>query len=168
MPPWKSEPGYGEFAGQKFLETGEIAAIAQWVKDGVREGEAGDLPPLPVWSSEWQLGVPDLVLTPAEAYTVPADGSDRFRVFVLPIPIETTRYVRGLEFRTQSPQVVHHANILLDRTSHSRERNQRDPALGESGLLAATTEYPAGHLLGWTPGRPDALAPKGLAWPLAP
>jgi tetratricopeptide (TPR) repeat protein/mono/diheme cytochrome c family protein len=168
MPPWKSEPGYGEFVGQKLLGTEEIATIARWVKDGMREGEAHDLPPLPVWRSEWQLGSPDLVLTPAEAYTVPAEGPDRFRVFVLPIPIEATRYVRGVEFRPHDPQVVHHANILLDRTSRSRERNQHDPALGESGLLAATTEYPPGHLLGWTPGRPDALLPKGLAWPLAP
>jgi tetratricopeptide (TPR) repeat protein/mono/diheme cytochrome c family protein len=168
MPPWKSEPGYGEFVGQKWLGTKEIATIAQWVKDGMREGEARDLPPLPVWNTDWQLGAPDLVLTPTDAYTLPAEGPDRFRVFVLPIPIDATRYVRGIEFRPHDPQVVHHANILLDRTSRSRERNQRDPTLGESGLLAATTEYPAGHLLGWTPGRPDALLPKGLAWPLAP
>jgi tetratricopeptide (TPR) repeat protein len=108
------------------------------------------------------------VLTPEQVYTLPAGGADRFRVFVLPIPVTATRFVRGVEFRPHDPRVVHHANILLDRTSRSRERNEQDPALGESGLLAATAEYPPGHLLGWTPGQPDPLLPKGLAWPLKP
>ena len=34
-----------------------------------------------------------------QAYTLPAEGSDVFRIFTLPIPVETARFVRGLEFR---------------------------------------------------------------------
>ena len=75
---------------------------------------------------------------------------------------------RGLEFRPSNPRVAHHANILLDRTATSRERNDQDPTLGEQGLLAATAVYPQGHFLGWTPGQPDPLLPENLAWPLEP
>jgi tetratricopeptide (TPR) repeat protein/mono/diheme cytochrome c family protein len=168
MPPWKSEPGYGEFIGQRPLSDAEIATIQQWVSEGARQGDVRYLPPRPDRNDGWQLGTPDLVLTPGQTYTLPPEGADRFRVFVLPIPIRIARYVRGVEFRPDDPRVVHHANILLDRTRSSRERNDRDPALGESGLLAATAQYPSGHLLGWTPGQPDPLLPKDLAWPLMP
>lgn len=104
----------------------------------------------------------------AQTYALPAEGDDAFRVFVVPIPISAARYVRGVEFRPVNPRVVHHANILLDRTPTSRERNDLDPTLGEKGLLAATAAYPSGHFLGWTQGLPDPLLPKGLSWQLDP
>jgi len=168
MPPWKTDPTSHEFIGQRRLTAQEITTFAEWARTGAREGTPSDLPPLPIWNDGWQLGTPDLVLTPIERYTLPATGPDRFRVFVLSIPLTETRYVRGVEFRPDDPRVTHHANILIDRSSTSRERNAEDPTLGESGLLAATTEYPNGHLLGWTPGLPDPLLPQGLSWPLDP
>ena len=168
MPPWQVEPGHGEFVGQRHLSPAEIATIQQWAESGARQGQPQDRPPASRWNDGWQLGTPDLVLTPAQPYSLPAGGSDRFRVFVLPIPIAATRHVRGVEFRPDDASVVHHANILIDRTPTSRDRNAQDPALGESGLLAATAEYPPGQLLGWTPGQPDPLLPKGMAWSLAP
>ena len=36
------------------------------------------------------------------------------------------------------------------------------------GLILHSAEYPDGHFLGWTPGQVAPLAPKGLAWRLAP
>src|SRR5437867_1084658 len=34
MPPWKSEPGYGEFIGHRALSDGEIGLLQRWVADG--------------------------------------------------------------------------------------------------------------------------------------
>jgi len=31
MPPWKPEPGYGEFVGSRLLTDAQIAAITGWV-----------------------------------------------------------------------------------------------------------------------------------------
>lgn len=166
MPPWKAAARSPAFIGQRGLTDTEMAILERWARDGARQGDPSDLPPQPTWNDGWLLGTPDLVLTPSETYTLPATGADRFRVFVLPIPVGAKRYVRGVEFHPDDPRVTHHANILIDRTSTSRVRNTESPALGESGLLAATTEYPSGHLLGWTPGRPDPLLPNDLAWPL--
>jgi tetratricopeptide (TPR) repeat protein/mono/diheme cytochrome c family protein len=168
MPPWKSEPGYGEFLGQQALSDAEIELIRHWVDDGAPEGDRRDLPSPPQFPEGWQLGEPDLIVTPSQAYMLDAAGADAFRVFVLPIPIGAARYVRGVEFRPGHSQVIHHANILLDRTPRSRELNAQDPTLGEQGLLAASAAYPAGHFLGWTPGQPDRLLPKGLSWRLEP
>lgn len=184
MPPWKAEPESGEFIGQRRLTDAEIAMIQQWVDEGAPEGDPRKLPLQPQWTEGWQLGTPDLIVTFPQTYTLQAEGTDVFRVFVLPIPPEpptspelkfrptrpagTTRYVRGMEFRPGNPRVVHHANIRIDRTPASRQLDAEDPLPGYDGLLARSAVYPEGHFLGWTPGQLAPLVPKQLAWRLDP
>ena len=168
MPPWKSEPGYGEFVGHRPLTDDEIDLLQRWVEDGAAEGDPRDLPPPPPRAGAWQLGTPDLVLALPQPYRLAAEGADVSRVFVLPVAIDTVRYVKGLEFRPGNPRVVHHANIRIDRTSASRTLDQQDPAPGYEGVLAHSAVYPDGHFLGWTPGQVAPLLPKGLAWRLGP
>ena len=168
MPPWKSEPGYGEFIGHRPLSDAEIGVIQQWLADGAPEGDRRDLPLPPQWTDGWQLGTPDLIVTLPRPYVLPPDGTDVSRVFVLPLPVGTMRYVRGLEFRPGNQRVVHHANIRIDRTPASRQLDDQDPAPGYDGVLSHSAVYPDGHFLGWTPGQVAPLLPKGLAWRLAP
>ena len=169
MPPWKAEPSYGgEFVDQHPLTSAEIDLIARWVEAGAPEGDPRDLPRAPAWTSGWQLGAPDQVLTFAEPYVLPAEGTDVLRIFVVPIPTSIRRYVRGLEFRPGNSSVVHHANIRIDRTPRSRQLDDGDPAPGYDGLMANSAMYPDGHFLGWTPGQVAPLLPKGLAWTLEP
>jgi tetratricopeptide (TPR) repeat protein len=169
MPPWKAEAGYGaEFVGQHPLTAGEIGVIQRWVDEGALEGDPGDLPSPPRWVEGWQLGQPDLIVTPSDAYTLPASGTDVFRIFVIPLPIDAPRYVRGVEFRPGNPRVVHHANMRIDRTPTSRLLDENDPAPGYEGLMARTAQYPDGHFLGWTPGQVAPLLPRNLAWRLDP
>ena len=168
MPPWKSEPGYGDFIGHRPLTADEIDVLQRWLEDGATEGDSRDLPAQPHWTDGWQLGTPDLVVTLPQPYVLAADGVDVSRVFVLPVSIDTVRYVRGFEFRPGNPKVVHHANIRIDRTTASRALDEQDPAPGYEGLLSHSAVYPDGHFLGWTPGQFAPLLPKGLAWRLAP
>src|SRR5437867_1678707 len=63
MPPWKSEPGYGDFIGHRPLIDDEIRVLQQWVEDGAPEGDPADLPAPPHWTDGWQLGTPDLVVS---------------------------------------------------------------------------------------------------------
>ena len=166
MPPRKAEPGHGDFVDQARLTAAEITTIQRWVDEGAIEGDPIQRPPLPARSGGWQLGVPDLVVRPAE-YTLTTDGTDVFRIFVIPLPIGERRFVRGLEFRPGN-RVVHHANIRIDRTPASRRFDEEDPAPGYDGLIAHSAGYPDGHFLGWTPGQAAPLLPKGLAWTLQP
>ncbi len=167
MPPWKAEPGYGDFIGQHRLTDAQIELFQRWVNDGAPEGAAADLPRAPAIAAGWQLGSPDLVV-PMPAYDVDASGTDVFRIFVVRLPTAVPRYVRGLEFRPGSSNVVHHANIRVDRTTNSRRLDDDDPAPGYDGLLAHSAMYPDGHFLAWTPGQAAPLLPKGLAWRLEP
>src|SRR5262249_45932506 len=126
MPPWKVEPGLGPFVGQQPLSDAEIDSIARWVRNGTPQGD-GTPPPSKVWTEGWQLGQPDLVVTLDEPYTLQAQGTDVFRIFVMPIPVSATRFVRGLEFLPGNARVVHHANIRVDRTPASRALDAADP-----------------------------------------
>jgi mono/diheme cytochrome c family protein len=169
MPPWKAEPGYGgAFVDQHPLTSEQIDLIDRWAKEGAAEGSPGDRPRVPSFPSGWQLGSPDQVLTFSEPYLLAAGGADTLRVFVIPIPTASRRYVRGLEFRPGNSSVVHHANIRIDRTPRSRQLDADDPQPGYEGLMANSAMYPDGHFLGWTPGQVAPLLPKGLAWTLDP
>jgi tetratricopeptide (TPR) repeat protein len=167
MPPWKPEPGFAdEFLGKRGLTEEQIATIEQWSDAGAPEGNPADLPPRPDWSDGWRLGTPDLVIRMPEPYEVPAGGPDVFRIFVVPVPTEVARYVKGIEF-LPGTRAVHHANIRLDETRTSRDLDARDPSPGYDGLLALTAHYPEGYFFGWTPGQLPPVS-EDLAWRLNP
>jgi len=168
MPPWKADRENGVFVGQRHLSDAEIDLIRRWVDAGGPEGDPRDLPPRPEWADGWQLGQPDLIVTLPQSYVLPASTTDVFRVFAIPLPVSTTKYVRGVEFHPGNPRVVHHANMRLDRTSASRDLDAADPAPGYDGLIPRSAEYPDGHFLGWTPGQIAPLVSSELAWRLEP
>jgi Tfp pilus assembly protein PilF/mono/diheme cytochrome c family protein len=167
MPPWKPEPGFAdEFLGKRGLTEEQIATIEQWSDAGAPEGNPADLPPRADWSDGWRLGTPDLVIRMPEPYEVPAGGPDVFRIFVVPVPTEVARYVKGIEF-LPGTRAVHHANIRLDETRTSWDLDARDPTPGYDGLLALTAHYPEGYFFGWTPGQLPPVS-EDLAWRLNP
>jgi tetratricopeptide (TPR) repeat protein len=167
MPPYNAESEAGSFVGQKRLTSAEISLLQRWADEGALEGETAATPAPPRFADEWHLGTPNLVVTTAEPYTLPAAASDVFRIFVIRLPVSSTKYVTGIEFQPGNARVVHHANIRLDQTVASRQLDDRDPLPGYDGLLARTAGYPEGHFLGWTPGQIAPLVPSDLAWPLA-
>ncbi|MGD9901986.1 MAG: tetratricopeptide repeat protein [Vicinamibacterales bacterium] len=166
MPPWKADGHPGEFVAQPRLTADQVALFARWASAPI-EGP-GRPPSPPRWPEGWYLGTPDLVVTLPDNYTLPAEPSDVFRIFTVPLPVDGTRYVRGIEFHPGNARVVHHANIRIDRSDGSRRLDAADPAPGYDGLLARSAEYPDGHFLGWTPGQIAPLVDADLAWRLDP
>jgi tetratricopeptide (TPR) repeat protein len=167
MPPWKADPDGEKFIGLDPLTESEIDLLERWVAEGAREGDRRMLPDPPASSGIWQHGKPDLVVTLPTPWILPADGPDVSRVFVLSLPVDRRRYVRGIEFRPNS-QRIHHANIRVDGTTASRELDDQDGVPGYDGIILRSAVYPDGHFLGWTPGQAAPLLPPGLAWTLAP
>lgn len=173
MPPWKPEPGYGEFVGERRLNAAQIQLIEAWVGQGAVEGDPTDAPPKPTWPEGWQLGQPDLVVQMPQPYVLPASGADVvadvFRNFVIPIPVTSRRYVKGIEFLPDNPTVVHHATMRIDQTRTSRRFDDVDAEPGYGGFLQAfSARYPDGHYLAWFPGQLRPLAPDGLSWRVDP
>jgi tetratricopeptide (TPR) repeat protein len=169
MPPWPPEPGYGDFVDARRLSDEQIARIATWVEQGALEGEAGDLPEAPSFPSDWPLGPPDLLLEMDETYTLRAEGSDVFRNFVFSAGVKGTHYVRAIDMRPGNKQIVHHANVLVDRTGASRRLDAEDPELGFEGmelLIESDTFEPHSHFLFWKPGTPPFDGGDEMAWRL--
>jgi tetratricopeptide (TPR) repeat protein len=166
MPPWKPEPGYGEFVGSRRLTDEQIAAIARWADNGAPLGDPAVLPAPPPWSDGWQLGPPDVIVKMPQAYRLPPDGSDRLRNFIVPIQIPARRYVKAWEFRTNNSRVVHHATMMIDQTRASQQRDQDDPEPGYEGLIPLSAKNPDGYFLGWTPGQTPSVVQSRMAWPL--
>ncbi len=167
MPPWQPTPGYGHFVGERLLTDAQIDLIARWVESGAPAGDPQHMPPLPIYSDEWQLGPPDLVVEMDEAYLLPAEGYDQFRNFVLPIPTTTPRYVEAVEFHADNAQVIHHAVMMFDRSGTARKHDAREPGPGFDGMVFGEAQGPDGHFLGWTPGKQPYRDPE-LAWRLDP
>jgi Flp pilus assembly protein TadD len=173
MPPWPPEDGYGEFEGERRLTAAELRILSDWVKGGAPEGDRAAEPAPPRYTSEWQMGKPDLVLRMAKPFRLPADGSDVFRNFIIPTGLKETRYVRGIELRLDNTRVVHHANIVLDHTQSLRKRDGEDGQPGFPGMdvitEAAPGEFdPDSHFLFWKPGSVLKPEPDDMSWKLDP
>src|SRR5258706_2046740 len=73
MPPWKPEPGYGDFEGARSLTQAEIDTIGRWARAGAPQGSPADLPPLPA-TRQTKLAQPDLTVQMPQPFTVPVEG----------------------------------------------------------------------------------------------
>ncbi|MGH9666435.1 MAG: hypothetical protein ACRD9L_18570 [Bryobacteraceae bacterium] len=162
MPPWKPVHGYGNFAGERRLTDAQIALIQKWAAEGAPEGDPEKLPPAPNFPAGWQLGKPDLVLTMARPFRVPADGDDLYQCFAIPTGLTRDRYVRAMEFQPSNRRVVHHSLLFTDTTGTARRKDsatpeQGYPCFGTIGFFATSA------LGGFVPGTGPIVEPSGVA-----
>jgi hypothetical protein len=172
MPPWLPEPGYGEFADVRRLSDGEVALLKRWTNGGMASGDLTTAPPAPRYDSTWQMGKPDLVLKVARPFTLGAGGTDVFLNLILPYTLDQSHYIRAMEIRPGAPQVVHHANVVVDRGASLRRAHPKDWQAGIAGmelLVDAGNKFePESHFLFWKPDTPVLIEPKGMSWRLDP
>jgi Flp pilus assembly protein TadD len=172
MPPWLPEPGYGDFADVRRLSDDEQALLKRWIKGGMAAGDLKAAPPAPHYDGEWQMGKPDLILKAPQSFTLPAGGTDVFRNLILPYTLKETHYIRAMEIRPGAPQVVHHANVVVDRTGSLRRLHPNDWQSGVPGmelLVDAGNRFePDSHFLFWKPDTPVLVEPAGMPWRLDP
>jgi mono/diheme cytochrome c family protein len=174
MPPWHAEHGYGEFAEERRLTDAQIAAIGEWVKQGMPEGDPTKMPKLPKFTEGWHLGKPDLILEMPDAYEVPASGPDIYRNFAIPTGLAEDKWVRAVEFRPGARKAVHHALFAYVRSGALKSFEGQDGKPGFTGMnglglgLGLQPAFqPAGGLGGWAVGGIPAFLPEGQALPLA-
>ena len=94
-------------------------------------GDTSKEPPPPAFVDDWQLGKPDLVLEMGAGFTVPADGPDIYRNFVLPTGLTEDKWVKAIELKPSARAVVHHVLFASDKIgsgASARADGQRWPA----------------------------------------
>jgi hypothetical protein len=163
MPPWKPEPGYGHFQNERRLTDEQIALIAKWAANGAPEGDPADKPDPPVFTEGWRAGTPDKIFTLPSKYTLPADGADQFRCFVIPMNLDHDVYVKTFEFRPDNRRVVHHVILFTDPTGAGRKlAGGKDSysCFGGPGFV------PPAILGGWAPGIDPEVRAAGISVPV--
>ena len=162
MPPWEPDPHFGPaFNNDRSLSEAEIRTVIDWAESGAPEGDPKDLPPSPTFADDWSLGTPDLVLEPAEEFTIPATGADIYRCFVMPTNLPADAYVSAIEYRPGNRRVVHHVLSYVDATGRGRERDRDVAGPGYNCSGGPGVEI-HGDLGGWAPGNEPSRLPDGI------
>jgi tetratricopeptide (TPR) repeat protein len=170
MPPWLPAAEGPRFEEDSHLSDGQIALFQKWVADGLLEGNSAELPAAPKFDSGWQLGKPDLILKAAAPFTIPASGSDVYWNFIFCEPVNVSRFIKAIEIHPGEKRLVHHANLLVDR-SESARREEKSPGSGFAGMelqIESESFDPDGHFLFWKPGSAPIVEPPGMALRLDP
>ena len=163
MPPWKPAPGFGEFQHVRRLADADIDSIARWVEAGAPEGDRAKLPPLQEFTSSWQANEPDVVIEPAESFTIRAGSPDIYRCFVIPTAFKEDRYVSVSEVLPGNREVVHHVITYVDRGQTAIERDRAEPGPGYTCFGGPGIPYfDLLSLGGWAPGAPPMQMPAGV------
>ena len=159
MPPWKAEPASYNYRDSRRLTDDQLALIQTWVKEGMPKGDLSKTPPLPKFTEGWQIGTPDLVVEMPKAFTIPAEGPDIYRNFVIPMDLKSDKWVQAVELRTTSRGVVHHVLYFADSSGDARkaEAENMDEA---AGMRFTRGMIPMG---GVAVGAQPHLLPNGLA-----
>jgi hypothetical protein len=142
MPPWHAEAPIGTFKNDRRLSPTEVETIEEWVAGGSPQGNPKDMPSPPVFETGWSIGKPDVVLTMATAFDVPASGEVPYRYFELPTNFTEDKWVQAIELRPGARSVVHHILAFA-----------RDPKAAAPGARQAD----------YTPRNPVATPPGGAA-----
>ena len=166
MPPWRAESS-GQFVGQYSLTDREIESIQRWVQDGARKGIGATCRNLRIgpMGGSWYAR---LILPFPAGYTLPSDGADVFRVFVIPVPVDAS----GMSEHWSSDQVIR--GSCTTPTSGSTRRPRRERSMRKTPAQVQRTARDLRRLsrrpfprLDARTGRAASL-PRGLAWRLDP
>ena len=146
MPPWNANPNYGHFHNSRLMTEADKQTLRDWVKAGMPYGEKSDLPPLPEYSSGWQLPrQPDLVLKMRDRpFHIPATGSVEYQYFVVDPHFEEDRWVSASQVIPGNRPTVHHCILFVRPPDGSDVRG-------------------VGYLTGYVPGQRSFSLPPGYA-----
>jgi hypothetical protein len=134
MPPWHAEAAPGTFKNDRRLTDAEKDTIVKWVDGGAPKGNPGDMPPVPTFATGWTIGTPDVVLTMARTFEVPASGEIPYQYFELPTNFGEDKWVQAIELRPGTLSVVHHI-LAFARDPNAGARKPDFTAKNESNDL---------------------------------
>jgi hypothetical protein len=169
MPPWKAVPGHGDFINEKRLTDEEIATLEAWAKAGAPRGDIKKEPKTPQFTSGWDLGQPDLVLSPKTEINLAPEGADEYRNFVLDNTSNETRYVTAIDCKPGNRKIVHHLVVFIDGSGAAKKRDDADKD-GQEGYttFGGPGFNPVGILGAWAPGFNVRHTPAGTAFEIKP
>lgn len=171
MPPWRAEQSQQRFHDENRIEPNELHTLRDWHRAGAPAGDLQSAPLPKLASSEWELGRPDIVLTPSAETPISADGADEYRNYVFKTDFKENRYLTALDFIPGNRKVVHHVVVYVDAQGIAERLEQEDKD-GLPGYLTSGGVSP-GFIPDdipyvWAPGIRPRHLPPGIAFKLKP
>ena len=118
MPPWHSVDPKGTFLNDRRMTDEEKSTITRWVDAGAPQGDPKDMPPAPKFVAGWEIGKPDLILSMAKPYIVPATGTIDYQYFQIPSTFTEDKWIQKIEVRPGALSVVHHILMYAKDPAH--------------------------------------------------
>ena len=112
MPPWHAAEPIGTFSNDRRLTAAEKETLIQWASNGAPQGDPKDLPPVPSFTEGWEIGKPDIILSMAKPFDVPASGTIDYQYFTVPTNFTEDKWVQAIEVRPGARSVVHHVLVF--------------------------------------------------------
>ena len=172
MPPWYADAPHGTFANERRLTEADTQTILRWVAANAPQGEPADLPATPTFPDGWRIGKPDVVLSMAEDYAVPAKGTVAYEYFYLPANFAEAKWLRALEVRPGNRALVHQVLVYyqspIEQGAGAQALRQppEDARLPRGGLGSRTPQrqLPVRRLIGtYAPGTDPQTFPVDTA-----
>ena len=153
MPPWFADPKVGYWANDRSLTDQDRAALLAWIAAGAPEGDPKDAPVERKFVAGWKIGTPDAVFETPRPIKIPATGAMDYQRIAVQTHLLEDKWVRAVEVRPSSPQVVHHVLVfVVYPPGHPRLGDQPQYKDGLDGYFA-----------GLVPGQGHVVYPRGVA-----
>ena len=159
MPPWHMDKTIGiqKFKNDRSLTDDQIDTIVRWVDAGAPQGDPADMPAAKTWPAgdTWYLaetfGPPDLIIR-TDAYSIMADGQDKWWRSLVDIGVTEPRWVRAIEVKPspKGRRVVHHVTSTLE---------QEEPTLTGLANTVDADDQGAGQFMEWAIGKTGEVFP---------
>ena len=148
MPPWFANPAHGDFVEDPTLTDEQIAMIGRWVDSGAPAGDLAAAPEPPTFSTDWQIGTPDVIFT-MEPFEITDEMEDHYQWVQIENHLDEDRWIKGMEVHATFAEAVHHNLTYLGPADATIESVQG------AGSLDLT------FVSGWGPGVEPMVYPEG-------
>ena len=166
MPPWHSTAPRGQFSNDRRLSDAEKESIMRWAAAGAPKGDVKDLPPVPAFTENWEIGKPDLVITMPEPYVVPTSGVIAYQNFTVPTNFAEDKWIQAIEVRPGERSVVHHILVFMVGTRQNQAYTQivpQQPPRPQTAPSGQSTRKPESLIATTAPGTNAMVFPPGTA-----
>jgi len=153
MPPWFAAPilagAENPWANDRSLSPRDKADLLAWVESADRPvGDFADAPAPLLFSEDWSIPKPDLVLQLPKPFSIPAQGVIPYQWAYLETGLSEDEWVEAVEILPSERDVVHHVIVqLLPKGADAKKAGDG----GESFWAA------------YVPGNGARISPKGFA-----
>jgi thiol-disulfide isomerase/thioredoxin len=153
MPPWFAArtPGQTEspWVNDRSLSAQDKADLLAWLNSDRPPGDPADAPIARTFSSQWNIGEPEVIFQLPEPVSVKAEGFMPYQHRTIQTSFPEDRWVQAYEIMPTARSVVHHAIVSLQADTKDAD------SLGELGATGFWAVY--------VPGYTYRIYPRGYA-----